>query len=92
MMLQYFTDPEELLSLAASLVFLGLVLWRLPYVYRDLLKKRAEYAVEISDQGHAARAQKIRDETQVIRRRIPKYSIALIVVGVVIGVIGIFRL
>lgn len=84
------TSTGPLVATGGSLLFVGLLLWHFPRVYRGIFEQRASYTVQLRAAGEEERAQKLQTETDALRKRVPAIGRVLFGVGVVALIASIF--
>jgi hypothetical protein len=73
-----------------TLLFVGLLFWNFPGVYKKVFALRNAYAEKLRIAGEKDRAKKIDTETTVILRRTPIYGRVLVVIGIIVILASFF--
>lgn len=81
-LLHEMTSTGSLIAAGGSLLFVGLLLWHFPRLYRGIFDQRASHTVRLRAAGQEERAQKLQVETDALRRRVPIIGRVLFGVGV----------
>lgn len=76
------TSTHSLISAGGSLLFVGLLLWHFPRLYRGIFEQRASHTKHLRAAGEEESAQKLQVETDTIRARVPFIGRILFGVGV----------
>lgn len=89
-LLHEMTATGPLVGAGGTLLFVGLLLWHFPRLYRGIFEQRASYALRLRGAGEEERARKLQAETDALRRRVPVIGRVLFSVGVVALVASVF--
>ena len=83
-----FLRGESIMGLGFGLCFVGVVVWKLPRIHKQVFTIRRTYAQRLRESGEEERAMKIDAETAAISRRGPIFGRLLVVLGGVVMIIG----
>jgi len=90
--LSIFLGPEMLFGLGISLSIIGSIFWTFPKFEAKIFLLRTVYAAKLRESGNDERARKMDFETDLLRRRLPKYGRAMVAIGAILLLAGGMRL
>lgn len=91
-MWQELTRGTALLTTAALFLLLGFFLWRVNVALKNAFRHRESYAENLRRAGRVDQADRMMAETRGLARRLPLYGKILVVAGLALGIVGLFRL